>query len=76
MTLLGLIGSGELIVILAITLIVFLPPLIALIDILRNDFEANNKIIWVLVVIFLNLLGALLYFFIGRNQKIRTNNQR
>jgi len=46
-------------------------PIIALIDIIKNKFEGNNKIIWVLVVLFLNLIGAILYFTIGRNQKLK-----
>jgi len=51
-----------------ILVIVF--TLLALIDILKSDFkESVNKIVWVLVVIFLPLLGAILYFIIGRAQK-------
>ena len=46
-------------------------PLIALIDILRSEFtEPTNKLIWVLVVLFLNILGAVLYYAIGRKQRI------
>jgi membrane protein DedA with SNARE-associated domain len=42
----------------------------ALIDILKSDFKDNiNKIIWLLVVLLLNFLGVLLYYFIGRGQK-------
>lgn len=51
-------------------LIFVLPTIIALIDILRNEFKGDNKIIWVLVVLFANIVGAFLYFFIGRSQKI------
>ena len=43
--------------------------IMALIDILKSEFKGNNKIVWVLVVLFLNLFGAILYFTIGRNQK-------
>ena len=52
-------------------LFVFLPTLIALIDILKNEFSGNNKMIWVLVVLFGNFLGAVLYFIIGRKQKLK-----
>ncbi|MGE4568772.1 MAG: PLDc N-terminal domain-containing protein [Bacteroidales bacterium] len=45
-------------------------PIAAIIDIVRSNFEGNNKLIWVIVVIAFNFLGALLYFLIGRNQKI------
>lgn len=54
-----------------IVLFIFLLPLIALIDILRSKFEGNNKVVWVLVVIFLTIIGAILYFTIGKNQKIK-----
>ena len=40
------------------------------IDILKNEFSGNNKIAWVLVVLLGNVLGALLYFIIGRKQKL------
>ncbi|MBT8318495.1 MAG: PLDc_N domain-containing protein [Lutibacter sp.] len=45
-------------------------PIIALIDILRNDFKDNNKLIWILVVLFTNLVGVLLYLMYGTKQKI------
>jgi len=45
-------------------------PLLALIDIVKSDFEGNNKLIWALIVVFVNFIGAILYFAIGRNQKI------
>ena len=59
------------ILIAALILFVLLIPLIVIIDILRNEFEGNNKLIWVLVVLFLPLLGSLLYLIIGSKQKIR-----
>lgn len=46
--------------------------IIALIDILKSNFrDSNGKIIWALVVIFLPIIGSILYFAIGRSQKIR-----
>jgi len=44
---------------------------IALIDTLRSNFHGNDKVVWVLVVIFFPLLGSILYFIIGRSKKIR-----
>ncbi len=44
-----------------------------LIDILKSKFEQNDKIVWVLVVIFLPILGSLLYLVIGRNKKVKLN---
>lgn len=66
MTILGALGPTELILILAIVAL----PIVALVDIVKSNFEGNNKIVWVLVVCFFNILGAILYFIIGKNQKI------
>jgi hypothetical protein len=43
--------------------------LFAFVDILRSDFKGNNKLIWLAAVIFVPLLGSLVYLFIGRKQK-------
>lgn len=71
MELLGFIGSSELMILILIVPIVFIVPIIALIDILKSEFEGNNKLIWVLVILFLWIIGAVLYYFIGRDQKIK-----
>ena len=43
----------------------------ALVSILRGEFKGHHdKLIWVLVVVFLPVIGSLLYFFIGRAQRI------
>lgn len=47
---------------------------IALVDILRNDFKGNDKLIWLLAVIFVPFLGPILYFILGRKQKIKSRN--
>jgi hypothetical protein len=65
---LGMIGAWQ--IILIFILICILPTIIALIDIVRNEFTGNNKIVWLLVVLFGNFLGAVLYFIIGRKQKL------
>ncbi|MEJ2684485.1 MAG: PLD nuclease N-terminal domain-containing protein [Candidatus Sulfobium sp.] len=40
-----------------------------LVDILRNEFLGNNKLIWFIAVTFIPVVGCLLYFFIGTRQK-------
>jgi hypothetical protein len=37
-----------------------------LIDCLMSNLPSTEKLIWFLVVFFLHILGALLYYFIGR----------
>jgi hypothetical protein len=62
-----MIGLIEIIILAVIVL--FIPWLIALIDILKSDFEGNNKMVWLLVVILVPFIGVILYFIIGRRQK-------
>jgi len=50
-------------------------PIIALVDIIKSDFEGNNKLLWVIIVLLANILGAILYFLIGRDQKINRSGQ-
>lgn len=45
-------------------------PFICLISILKNEFKNHDKLIWVIVVIFLPFLGPLLYLIMGRSQRI------
>jgi len=68
---LGMFGPIEVLIILMVVALGLLLPLIALVDILRSNFQANNKLIWVVVVVFTNILGSILYFLIGRNQRIK-----
>ena len=70
MALLGIIGPQELIVILIVSLFFFLFPIVAIVDIVRSKFEGNLQLIWVIIIVCFNLIGAILYFIIGRNQKI------
>jgi DMSO reductase anchor subunit len=68
MIFIGFIGAFTIITIVLLALAL---PIIALIDILRSEFKGNDKIIWVILVLFFNLIGTLLYFIIGTKQKIR-----
>jgi len=48
--------------------------LVALVDILKSEFKDGlTKVIWLILVIFLPFMGSILYFFIGRDQKIRND---
>jgi len=37
-------------------------------NISKHQFEGNHKVLWTLIVIFLPLIGSLLYLFIGRKK--------
>jgi len=69
MTFLFLFGAGILLTLFIIFFIILL-PILALISVLMNDFRGNDKIMWVLIIIFLPFLGSLLYFLIGRDKRI------
>ena len=71
MNYIGMIGPWQIIIILIAVFLGFIPTLIALIDIVKSKFNGNDKLVWVLVVLFFNLFGAIIYFVIGRKQKIR-----
>ncbi len=66
------ISVNELIV---LVLILSILTVLSLIDILKNEFHGNNKIIWILIVIVFPVLGSILYYFIGRKQRINPTSQ-
>lgn len=54
-----------------IGLVSFIITVMALIDIVQSDFKGDNdKIIWLLLTLFISPIGAILYFTIGRKQKV------
>ena len=55
--------------ILLIWVISFVLWIWALIDVLRSNFRDNGKIIWILVILFVPVIGSILYLLIGRKQK-------
>lgn len=68
-----MIGVMELFVLLMMTVIVTVPfTIFAVIDILRSTFRNNDKIVWLMVVIFLSLPGLILYRVVGKKQKIES----
>jgi hypothetical protein len=45
-------------------------PVLALISILKPEFKGNDKLIWVLVTLFLPFFGSILYFTLGRSNRL------
>lgn len=45
----------------------------SLIDVLKSSFQKNDKLIWILVILFVPILGSILYLSIGRKQKMKLN---
>ena len=66
---LGGIGPTELIILFLIGLMI-VPVIIAIIDMIRrDDLDGTMKIFWLLVCVFLNIIGAIIYFVVGRRKK-------
>jgi len=63
-------SGGSIAVIIIVAALLLITFLAALVDILKGKFEGNTKLIWILVILFLPILGPILYFLIGRKQKI------
>ncbi|KXS45213.1 MAG: hypothetical protein AWU59_77 [Methanolobus sp. T82-4] len=38
---------------------------------MKEPSQGNDKLIWVIIILFTHLLGALLYFFVRRPQRIQ-----
>jgi hypothetical protein len=69
----GGIGGSEIMLLLFFIGIPTILWLWALIDLLTSEFTSStNKLIWVVVILFLPVLGGILYLLIGRKQKVRT----
>ncbi|HBR92698.1 MAG TPA: hypothetical protein DEA90_00860 [Opitutae bacterium] len=48
-----------------------------LVDCLKNeDSKGNDKILWTLVIILTNWIGALIYFFVRRPERKRNQSPR
>jgi hypothetical protein len=62
-------GIGLFEIIILILFFGVIPWLFAFVDILRSDFKGNNKLIWLIAVIFVPFFGFIAYLFIGRKQK-------
>ena len=54
------------------SLLIILLPIIALFSLLKSIFkDSTTKLIWVLVILLVPVAGPILYFFIGRRQRVK-----
>ncbi|WP_289531920.1 PLDc N-terminal domain-containing protein [Labilibaculum sp. K2S] len=44
-------------------LVAILLPVIAIVDILRRDLLGINRLIWILLVVFIPFIGSIIYFY-------------
>ncbi len=44
----------------------------AIVDVASHKFSSNNQLVWILVVVLTGIVGAIVYFAVGRKQRILT----
>jgi hypothetical protein len=55
-----------------ILLLTVVLPLAAIISLLRSSFKDNtSKLIWLLVILFVPIVGSIFYFLIGSKQRVK-----
>jgi len=42
----------------------------AIVDAIRSKISIEKKILWILLILFLPVLGMILYFLLGRSEKV------
>jgi hypothetical protein len=68
---LGMPGGMEWILVLIAFSLTLVLPILAIVDIVKGEFRnSNDKLIWILVVLFMPIVGSMIYFWVGKGQKI------
>lgn len=52
-----------------IGLVLLALPIIALVHLFRSNMQGQDRLTWVLLVIFMPVVGSILYFLIGKKQR-------
>ncbi len=47
---------------------------IALVKILKGNYRGNEKLLWIVVVVFVPIIGVILFYLVGKNQNDRFYN--
>lgn len=64
--------SAGLIVWTFLILLILLLPILAVISLLRSGHrDSTTKLIWLLVILFVPLVGSILYFVMGRRKRVK-----
>lgn len=51
-----------------ISIIILIIDVFVILDIIRSNKDTEKKVLWIIAVIFLPILGPILYYFIGKKQ--------
>ncbi|NNJ24933.1 PLD nuclease N-terminal domain-containing protein [Alienimonas chondri] len=68
----GAVGGGLcFLLIIAFAILSLVAFVWAIVDIAkREDLDGTMKLVWILVVLFTGVLGAVIYYFVGRSPKV------
>ena len=53
------------------TIVIIILDVIFLFELFQSNKSSGDKLLWALLIIFLPLLGCLLYYFMGRSKKTK-----
>ena len=48
-----------------VTLVLYV---VAIIDAVKSSLETSKKVLWIIVILILPILGAIIYYFVGRKK--------
>jgi hypothetical protein len=51
-----------------ISFVILIIDIIVIIDILKSNKDTERKILWIIAVVFLPILGPILYYVVGKNK--------
>jgi hypothetical protein len=51
-----------------ISLLILIIDVIVIIDIVQSNKDTEKKVLWIIAVVFLPVLGPLLYYFLGKGR--------
>jgi len=49
-----------------ISIIILVIDIVVVVDIVKSNKDTEKKILWIIAVVFLPVLGPILYYFIGK----------
>jgi hypothetical protein len=51
-----------------ISLIILIIDIVVIVDIVKSNKDTEKKVLWIIAVVFLPVLGPLIYWFAGRGK--------
>jgi hypothetical protein len=51
-----------------LSLVILALDIIAIVDVVKSSKDTGKKILWVILIVFLPVIGLILYYLIGRKQ--------